>query len=378
LPGLLLKIAAFFVILEPIWMLLPFAGFLYGSVLHLETLNRNPYTARLAHFVFPTHSLFPLGLILIVAGLLLFLAAAGQVYAGKIRKKGLIRTGLYRRFRHPQYLALAIFGLGIILTWGRMITFIAFFVMLWLYYFLARREEALCRARFGRAYDEYRAASWFLCPGDERFLVAARRLCPKNLPAGVGVALSFLLVIGLAIGSALSIMRIREASRQSLPAISGAYRLPGRQPDRLPLLLIKGPAMQAAPSEQVRDRFMARTFELLHSSARLAAAIRTLPPADDQTLLVFPLPGRNWYDSHLDFRRAEINLFIFCVESPVVYRGDNFQEFRRHWQITRVLRATDLSYGRLAAGLDPVAGKIDTEPFGERMAERIDFFLSGL
>ena len=37
-----------------------------------------------------------------------------------------------------------------------------------------------------------------------------------------------------------------------------------------------------------------------------------------------------------------------------------------------------LSGDRLATGLDPAGGKITTEPFQDRMEERIDFFLSGL
>jgi hypothetical protein len=51
-----LKVLGLFVILEPVWMLLPFAGFLYGSVLQIETLGRHPSTAWLTHFVFPGES----------------------------------------------------------------------------------------------------------------------------------------------------------------------------------------------------------------------------------------------------------------------------------------------------------------------------------
>ncbi|MHC4781012.1 MAG: hypothetical protein ACYTFG_20760, partial [Planctomycetota bacterium] len=52
-----LKVLSLFVILEPIWMLLPFAGFLYGSVFHIQFLNRNESTAWLTHFVFPVLTL---------------------------------------------------------------------------------------------------------------------------------------------------------------------------------------------------------------------------------------------------------------------------------------------------------------------------------
>ncbi len=48
----ILKILGFFIILEPVWMLLPFAGFLYGFALHIQTLARSPATAWLTQFVF--------------------------------------------------------------------------------------------------------------------------------------------------------------------------------------------------------------------------------------------------------------------------------------------------------------------------------------
>ena len=38
----LLQVLGLFVVLAPVWMLLPFAGFLQGSVFHLHTLSRNP------------------------------------------------------------------------------------------------------------------------------------------------------------------------------------------------------------------------------------------------------------------------------------------------------------------------------------------------
>lgn len=375
----ILRVTAFFIILEPLWMLLPFAGFLYGSVMHIEALSKNPYTARLVYFVLPVHSLFPLGLILILTGLLVFLAGAFQIYSGKALKKGLIRTGIYRKFRHPQYLALTIFGLGIILTWGRFITFIAFFIMLWLYYFLARNEELHCRELFGREYDEYRATTYFLFPGENLLLAAIRKLPAANFSTGGGILLSFLLVVGLAVSSGLLIIKAKVATRNTLPVITGDFHLLGHMPAKLPLLMVKGPALQAAPAEKRRTDFMGKSFEMLLSSPKIAGALQELDLAGGYTLLVFLTPGSNWYSgAHLDYRRAKMESFIFCIKTPVRFSGENFREFRRSWQITHLIRAEEMSYGRFERGLDPVEGKISTEPFQERMEERIDFFLSGL
>ena len=374
----LLKVGAFFIILEPIWMLLPFAGFLYGSVMHIEALSKNPYTARLVYFVFPVHTLFPLGLLLILSGFLVFLVGAFQIYFGKISITGLIKTGIYKKFRHPQYLALTIFGIGIILTWGRFITYIAFFIMLWLYYFLARREEEICRELFGSEYDEYKAGTCFLIPGEGLLADAARKLYPANLSAGARVITSFLLIAGLATSSGLLIIKAKISSRNTLPVITGSYHLTGHVPDKLPLLMVKGPALQAAPAERVRDEFMKNSFEMLHSSPRITEALKQLNLAEDHKLLVFLIPGSNWYSSHGDSREARIETFIFCLKTPVMYNGENFREFRKDWQITHLIRAEEMSFGRIEKGRDPVEGKITTEKFKERMEERIDFFLSGL
>lgn len=371
---LLLRVAAFFIILEPLWMLLPFAGFLYGSVMHIRALSENHYTAPLVYFVFPTHTLFPLGLLLILGGFLLFLIGAFQIYFGKLRHRGLIRTGLYRKFRHPQYLALTLFGIGIILTWGRLLSFIAFFIMLWLYYFLARREERNCREQFGPEYDRYLAGTWLLCPGEERLLAAARHLCPARFSTGGRILLSFLLVVGLATGGGLLIIKLRAATRQTIPVIIGSSAIPGR----VPLLLVKGPALQAAPAQKIRDEFMAKAFEMLVASPRLALALEKLALTEDHSLLVFLTPGRNWFDTHLDFEQARVDILIFCLKTPVAYQGDNFREFRLNWRITQLVKAEEVSHDRLAQGLDPVAGEITFEPFAERMDERVDFLLSGL
>ncbi len=378
IPDVLLRLAAFFIILEPIWMLLPFAGFLYGSVMHIEALSKNPYTALLVHFVFPTHTLFPLGLLLVLCGILVFLAGAIQIYTGKILKRGLIRTGIYRKFRHPQYLALTVFGIGIILTWGRLITYLAFFIMLWLYYFLAKKEEANCRKLFGHEYDEYRAGTWFLLPGENLLLAPAIKLCPSNLSNGAGVLLSFLLVLLLAASSGILIIKGKAAVRNTLPVISGNYRLNDHIPDKLPLLMVKGPALQAAPSENVRTGFMEKSFKMLLSSPKISGELRKLDLTDDYTLLAFLTPGSNWFSTHGDSRLARVEAFIFCIKTPVVFTGNNLKDVRRNWQVTHLIRAKEMSFGRIEEGLDPVEGKITSEPYKERMEERVDFFLSGL
>jgi len=214
LGSLVVKVLSLFVILEPIWMLLPFAGFLYGSVLRIQTLNQNPHTAWLTHFVFPVLTGGPLGPVLVVLGFVLFCIGAGQIYTAKIRKSGLVTGGLYRFVRHPQYIALTFFGLGILLTWGRAITFIAFFVMMFLYYHLARSEERNCVRLFGEAYERYRKRTSFVVPGDKHLRPLAAKFPRLGLPAPVRMTGAFVVMLAVCFALIWAIDRVKESLRE--------------------------------------------------------------------------------------------------------------------------------------------------------------------
>jgi protein-S-isoprenylcysteine O-methyltransferase Ste14 len=208
-----LKILGLFVILEPVWMLLPFAGFLYGSVLQIETLGRHPATAWLVHFVFPVLTLGWTGPVMVAAGLVLFLAGAGQIYWAKIRRSGIVTGGLYRFVRHPQYVALTLVGVGILLTWGRAITFVAFFAMMFLYYYLAKREERTCLRLFGEAYERYREKTSFILPGDRLLRQLGARLPQVHVPAPVRVTAALLGTMAVCFGLLGLIATVKEAAR---------------------------------------------------------------------------------------------------------------------------------------------------------------------
>lgn len=388
IADIVLRVGAFFVILEPIWMLLPFAGFLYGSVMHIELLSSNPRTSWLVHFVFPVHTLFPVGIILILAGLLVFVTGAVQIYSAKLFGKGLVRGGLYKKFRHPQYLALTLFGIGILLTWGRFITFISFFLMLWLYYFLSKGEERKCLRLFGRQYEEYLKESYFIFPGERVIQCLIPRPRAMNLPGWVTIAVSFVVIMGVSVAGGILIQGIKSALRNTIPVREGRLALSGETAKAVRFMMIKGPAFQGMPSWEKRDRFMEKVFEALTSSEKIRQAVSRFELGDGHTVLAFLTPGSNWYHGgHGDYRMARMNAFILIAATPVRYEGDNFREFRRNWQILKLIRAAEMNYGRMEAGQDPVEGEVVTSgppwgaaarPFQERMEERIDFFLSGL
>jgi hypothetical protein len=127
-----------------------------------------------------------------------FVVCALQVYLGKILRRGVATRGLYRYIRHPQYLGLGMWGVGMSILWPRFIVLACLSIMFILYRFLAKDEEARMRLRYGNAYDEYaQRTGRFLPRSVESRLALIGRLLPRFLqrPA-LGPALIVCVVIG--------------------------------------------------------------------------------------------------------------------------------------------------------------------------------------
>ncbi len=159
-------IIVFFVMaFEVMIMISPFAFFFY-SVFNpiLHWLQDYSATRWLTGFFLP-HMILPptpflkavriLGSVLFVVGSLTFLVCALQVYSGKIFKWGIADKGLYRIIRHPQYLALGLWGVGMSILWPRFLVLASLSFMFILYYFLAKDEERRMLAQFGEGYRDY-------------------------------------------------------------------------------------------------------------------------------------------------------------------------------------------------------------------------------
>ncbi|MGH7382449.1 MAG: methyltransferase family protein, partial [Candidatus Methylomirabilales bacterium] len=148
-----------------------------------------PWTAWLTQFFLPhisetssplLNALPGLGGLLILAGAVLFLAGAVPVYWTKLRGRGPVTGWLYALIRHPQYVGLAVMGLGTLLIWPRFLVLIAYVTMLFLYAVLAHWEEEQCLTRFGETYRAYQARTGMFLPRS-----LSKRL-PRILPISTG------------------------------------------------------------------------------------------------------------------------------------------------------------------------------------------------
>lgn len=113
----------------------------------------------------------PLGVAFGAAGLLLAIWARrvlGRNWSGAVTLKvghELIRSGPYRRIRHPIYTGAFLMYLGTALISGRLQGPIALAMVALAYARKIRQEETILRREFGARYDEYTQESWALIPG---------------------------------------------------------------------------------------------------------------------------------------------------------------------------------------------------------------------
>jgi len=399
------QILSLFVIFEPIWMLLPFAGFLYGSVLQIETLGRHPSTAWLTHFVFPVLTLDGLGPALVVIGFALFLAGAAQIYWAKIRRSGLVTGGLYRLARHPQYLSLVLFGAGILLTWGRAITFLAFFIMMFLYYYLARSEERTCLRLFGEAYERYRERTSFIIPGDRLLRPLRPKLPSLGLPAPLRVAGAFAVTMALCFALIGAIDAVKEHLR-TVPYLAAKVSY-GPVREAAAALAVTGgqvagiPFAQAGRVAVVRGPwrnawavgFAERVLERLRQSRAIQDFLAFLDEPDGDVAIIFCAPfdkpdqpagpasraggaagGRGPAPDPLGPDRARL-MILRCTLAPGATLADALADKSKRW--VRGACFAPVNLGRPETE-DMVEGTVQRPGPGFPAEERWDFWLKQL
>lgn len=102
--------------------------------------------------------------IFIFGGFVLLASAWKILYAAQ-RERRLATTGLYARMRHPQYVGFVLIMFGFLLQWPTLLTLAMFPVLVFMYGYLARKEEADMERQFGEEYRQYAARTPRFLPG---------------------------------------------------------------------------------------------------------------------------------------------------------------------------------------------------------------------
>jgi len=264
-------------VFEILFMISPFALYYYAAYgPSLNVLHRSPWTSWLTDFLLPHFSytsspllnvLPDLGGPLIAVGVVLFAVGFVQVYVAKMSGRGLVTGGLYRIARHPQYLGLALIGLGAFLVWPRVLVLVAYVTMLFLYERLAGWEETRCLAKFGEAYQAYQRRTGMFLP----------RPLPRFIPwppAGDRRALAALVLWLVVVAASVGVgYQVRD---YTLGRLSAFYTddMAVLSPAQLPAEPLRAAVRVAMSGADVRDR--------------IAAAGR------GAKLLVYVLPETSW------------------------------------------------------------------------------------
>jgi uncharacterized membrane protein len=143
-----------------------------------------------------------IGAIIAALGLILFLICAFQIYYSKLFLKKAVTGGIYNYARHPQYAAFALCSFGLLLLWPRYLTLFFYVTLLFVYYWLARKEEKECLQKFGDDYAAYMAGTAMFFP-----LPAWVRI-PERLSAGknrINILVKYVLVTAMALLVAVGI-----------------------------------------------------------------------------------------------------------------------------------------------------------------------------
>ena len=218
------SILVFFIMaFEVMIMISPFAFFFYSVFSPLfNFLGQHAATRWLVMFFLP-HMILPptvflkavriTGSVLFVAGFLGFTFCALQVYLGKICKWGIASKGLYKKIRHPQYLLLGIWGMGMAILWPRFIVLATLSLMFILYYFLAKDEERRMLSQYGDSYQGYMNATGMFFPRalEQRWLKLTQPLTPFSSFKYIAVPI---MIVGLTMGSGVA---LRQITISSLP-----------------------------------------------------------------------------------------------------------------------------------------------------------------
>ncbi len=212
----------FLIVFEIIYMIMPFFALSFYSFYgpSLNFLHQWPATTWLSSFFLPhlaetssalMNGMNATGRYLFLISLFFFLIGAGQIYYAKFTKKGAVTGGLYKYVRHPQYTSFAVMGLGLTLVWPRFIILIMYVTMLFVYYFLARKEENECLRNYGDSYQNYLNSTAMFFPGDQ--LIRLPSLPASGLPRVLSIFALYSLAI---LASVLTAFGLRDYSIKHL------------------------------------------------------------------------------------------------------------------------------------------------------------------
>jgi len=105
-----------------------------------------------------------IGIIIGIPALILVITGRiqiGKAFAVMPEAKGLVKTGLYSKIRHPLYLFIDFFFLGVIIISGVPVLLVLLLILFIVQLVQSKREEKVLTDAYGDEYIKYKEQSWF-------------------------------------------------------------------------------------------------------------------------------------------------------------------------------------------------------------------------
>jgi len=132
-----------------------FMGFLgYSKIFSLEFLFTR-VMGTMPFYLFYHYYIFPASKFIIGFGILLVIFGWYQIFQAKGK---LVKTGLYKYVRNPQYLGFLLITGGLNVQWLTIITTALWPILVILYYRLAKIEEREAEGKYGEEFRAYKSA----------------------------------------------------------------------------------------------------------------------------------------------------------------------------------------------------------------------------
>ncbi len=96
-----------------------------------------------------------------LGGVILSRYTLGRSFSVRPKATELVTTGIYSRIRNPIYVSSVIFLVGLIVVVRRPVLGVLLLIIVPMQIIRARREAQVLEAKFGDAYRQYRARTWF-------------------------------------------------------------------------------------------------------------------------------------------------------------------------------------------------------------------------